>query len=89
MSTLRMTVSVIKSGGRLAAACVQYMEEKVRNVLQNSSGGSVDNFIHKESSGRITYNTILNINVVMGKIIKFPTTVQKGILDFSSMCAER
>ena len=59
------------------------MEEKVQNALQNCSGGNFKNFIHKEFSGIIPYYTILTINVLVGKIVKFPTTIAlKGILNF-------
>ena len=53
------------------------MEYKVKNALQNSSGGKLKNCIQKE------YYTILTINLLVGKIVKFPTTtVLKGILNF-------
>ena len=52
------------------------MEEKVQNALQNCSGGIL----------KIVF-TILTIIVLVGKIVKFPsTTALKGILNFSSMC---
>ena len=50
-------------------------EEKAQNVLQNSSVGNFDIIIHKGFSGRIPYYTILTINVFVGKIVKFPTTM--------------
>ena len=59
------------------------MEEKVQNALQNCSGGNVESFIHKEFDDTNSYYTILTINVLAGKIVKFPsTTALKGILNF-------
>ena len=59
------------------------MKEKVQNALQSCSGGNFDNFIQEEFSGKIPYYAILSIKILVGKIIKFPTTtVLKGILKF-------
>ena len=60
------------------------MEEKVQNVLQNSSGGKFYNFIHQYGNG---YSGVVQscTNKFLGKkIVKIPTTttVQKGILNF-------
>ena len=59
------------------------VEEKVQNALQNCSGGNFENSIHKEFSDINLYHTILTINVLAGKIVKFPyTTALKGTLKF-------
>ena len=59
------------------------MEEKVQNALHNCSGGNFENLIHKEFSDINPYYTILTINVLVGKIVKFPpTTALKSILKF-------
>ena len=50
------------------------MQELGKIKLQDSSGGNFDNFIYKEFSGRISFWTILAINIQMSKIIKLPTT---------------
>ena len=59
------------------------MEEKVQNALQNCSGGNVENFIHKEFSDINPYYTILTINLLADKIVKFPSTIAlKVFLNF-------
>ena len=59
------------------------MEEKVQNALLNSSGGNFDNFLHKIFSSSILYYITIPINILVDKIVKFPTTtVPKGILNF-------
>ena len=51
--------------------------------LKLSSGGNFANFIHKEFSDINPYYTILTINVLVDKIVKFPSTsALKGILNF-------
>ena len=48
-------------------------------ALHNSSGGNLNNFIHKELNGRIPYYTIYIINILTSKIVKLPTnTVLKS-----------
>ena len=55
------------------------MEEKVQNALLNSSGGNFDNFLHKIFSSSILYYITIPINILVDKIVKFPTTtVPKG-----------
>ena len=59
------------------------MQELGKIKLQDSSGGNVENFIHKDFSDTNPYYTNLTINVLAGKIVKIPsTTALKGILNF-------
>ena len=48
-------------------------------ALHNSSGGNLNNFIHKELNGRIPYCTILTSNIQLSKIIHFPTLLSCGL----------
>ena len=50
------------------------MRELGKIKLEHSSGGNFDNFIQKEFSGRISFCTILAINILLNKIMKLPTT---------------
>ena len=50
------------------------MQDLGKIKLRDSSGGNVNNFIHKTFSGIIPFRTILAYNILLSKIIKLPTT---------------